>query len=61
MGELIISEADLYKILHQVSFEFYYKNITIWEEGSSESDKTNSFHLNDDSKVIQLNNFEIED
>jgi len=61
MGRLLISEADLYKILHQESFGFYYKNIKIWKEQESEPSHANQLHIDEDDKIIKLNIFEIED
>ena len=61
MGKLVISEADLYKILHQDSFGYYYKNIKIWKDTEHEPSQSNQLEINRDDKIIKLNIFEIED
>ena len=61
MGKQIISEADLYKILHQESFGYYYKEIKLWKESEHEASASNQLEINQDNEVIKLNVFEIED
>ena len=61
MGKLVISEADLYKILHQESFGYYYKNIKIWKNREHEPSQSNQLEIDEDDKIIKLNIFEIED
>ena len=61
MGKLVISEADLYKILHQESFGYYYKDIKIWENTEHEPSQSNQLEIDADDKIIKLNIFEIED
>jgi len=61
MGKLVISEADLYKILHQESFGYYYKSIKIWKADEHEPSHSNQLEITQDDEIIKLNIFEIED
>ena len=61
MGKQIISEADLYKILHQESFGYYYKEIKLWKDSEHEASASNQLEIHEENEVIKLNIFEIED
>jgi hypothetical protein len=61
MGKVTISEADLYKILHTVSFNYYYQKIKIWRSDEIEPNSANRVEIRDESSIIQLQSFEIED
>ena len=61
MGKLTISEADLYKILHSISFGYYYKDIKIYRATEQEPDSSTSIEIESDKEIIKLNLFEIED
>jgi len=61
MGKLVISEADLYKILHQESFGYYYKNIKIWKAQEHEPSQSNQIEISKNDEIIKLNIFEIEE
>jgi len=61
MGRVVISEADLYKVLHQESFGYYYRSIKIWKEDEHEPSHSNQLEITQDDEIIKLNIFEIED
>jgi len=61
MGKVTISEADLYKVLHTVSFKYYYQSIKIWKSSEPEPTSSNKIEIREENSIIQLQSFEIED
>lgn len=61
MGKLIISEADMYKILHKESHDYYFQSIKIWRENEIEPSESNQLTIKNEDEVIALSFFTIED